>query len=200
MKISIYGIREKMEYPQFRNGFKVLKVSEEEAMRFTREKYREYAKKCAALQEGENYRGYVIFYHGRNFVEVGYIEGALVKITDIKDLVNSNCPQSVTAQGMDKLKAHLAKGWSYKVVKGDEKGVCLRVQTFGGCDFSGEIEHLQNVGLLQPYVEPEVMEQEIRAKLVTAAVNWQTQELHISRDEELVLTGFFGYKFWLFVR
>lgn len=174
----------------FREGFKCLKVSEREAMLFTRKKYREYARKCYPLGEGEDYEGYVIFNHGRGFVEVGWIKGALVKITE-KDLT---CPIT------PKMKEHLTKGWSYKVVKADGTlGECQRVQTFGGCSFASEVEHLQNRGIIQPYVEPLEMEEQLQNKLVNAAINWQKDELKISQDEELVLTGYFGFKFWQFV-
>ena len=160
MKISLNGITEPKTIDLV--SARVIKVSEADALSFTRKQYRQYSRKFSPLKEGENYNGYAIINYGRGKLAVAMIEGALKKVT------NGNVTK-------------------YKL----EKGGFHRVQTFGDIPFEDTIEYLQDRGVLPRAIDAEDLTQILREKLVRASVH-RDEELILSQDELLILNEHFG--------
>lgn len=112
MKISIDGCRQPMRFAVFFDGFKVYKVTEEQAARFVKDDLPKLTAK--PLKEREWYHGYIIMDYGDGRVVVGYLHGDLSKAT--KD---DHIPPKYSR-----------KGCAYVPSRGFWK-----VQTFAECDF-----------------------------------------------------------------
>ena len=161
MKISLNGITEPKTIDLV--SARVIKVSEADALSFTRKQYRQYSRKFSPLKEGESYDGYAIINYGRGKFAVGrIIEGTLKKVT------NGNVTK-------------------YKL----EKGYFHRVQIFGNCDFADTIDYLQDRGVLPRVIDAEDLTQILRKKMVRASVH-RDEELILSQDELLILNEHFG--------
>lgn len=115
MKISDEGCRSAMRYVWFFDGFKVYKVTREQAARFVKD---DLSKLTAnPLHEREWYHGYVIIDYGNGCVDVGYLHGDLSKATKSDHI---RPPKG----------KHSKEGCAY--VPSRE---FYKVQTFAECDF-----------------------------------------------------------------
>ncbi len=133
MKISIEGCRRPMRYVWFFGGFKVYKVTQEQAVRFVKADLPKLT--ANPLKEREWYHGYVIMDYGDGRVKVGYLHGDLTQAT--KD------------DRVRPLKGkHPGKGRAY--IPSRE---FYEVQTFAECDFEkqweGDERHLNWVDNLK---------------------------------------------------
>ena len=112
MKISISGCRRPMRFAVFSDGFKVYKVTEEQAARFVKDDLPKLT--AEPLKEREWYHGYIIMDLGDGRVEVGYLHGDLSKATK-----GDHIPPKYSNKGC----AYVPSREFYKV------------QTFADCDF-----------------------------------------------------------------
>ena len=111
-KISIEGCRRPMRFAVFSDGFKVFKVTQEQAVRFVKSELP--ALMGNPLHEREWYHGYIIMDLGDGRVEVGYLHGDLSKATK-----GDHIPPKYSNKGC----AYVASREFYIV------------QTFADCDF-----------------------------------------------------------------
>ena len=155
-KISIEGCRRPMRFAVFSDGFKVFKVTQEQAARFVKDDLPKLTAK--PLKEREWYHGYIIMDYGDGRVDVGYLHGDLSK-ADKDRLI----PR--------KYFKHSDKGCAY--VPSRE---FYKVQTFAGCDFKIPYGGSDN----QWFVD------NLKGKLVNMQLNPELKKVLTGFEEEVL--------------
>ena len=188
MIINVDALNRKMELPQFREGFKVWKISKDDAMRFTKaqaENLKQYP-----LRIGEHYIGYIMVDHGEGWIEICYLNGALVKVTRAKDLIN---PHSIVPPNMKEFEEMVRSGRFYKTV-GGAGTYCKRVIMLAEQNYVPSVKHYQVIGWIDDKLDTEAIAKNLRDRMVESAVSEKI--IYLADHEKDILTDHFGLDYY----
>ena len=179
----------------FGTEFQAVKLSFRQAMAFSSGFYSfdhmlETYGRANILQIGEQYDGYIAVYYSQWQQDVIKIRGAVERFSEL---------EALNLQPSDLREAAL-KGAAYKIVYRcqDGKEVCgsaLYVWTFGDCRFAELIHILQQQKRFTVSIIPDVMEVNLKRKLISSII--ADDAVEISEDENEVLLKYLGNAYYI---